>query len=296
MAYTDIRYGILLSSEQLNFLRDDRQGFHRTEALATFVRMASVESTHYEKKNFKAELDIGQFVVSTVELATLWDCDRKTAAKVVRMFNEMGILTSKANNRTTVHTIHCLAFWLDKDGDEERTIKNPHYTRCPVIKSVCKTEETEKLGVDDGGTKGKGMAIRNVDNTVVNNVSDTDAQTANTVTIDSGAQGNDRPTDSQTLQTSRSALGERAVSTTGFLTSDHGGDTIGTMKHGQLESSPSAPVSSESDVGSHATGDINPALVNDRTLSNTPSHYPDSPTDGLQAADGKSPTPNQQGI
>ena len=136
MAYTNIRYGILLSSEQLDFLRDDRQGFHRTEALATFVRMAAIEPSHYEKKNFKAELDVGQFVASTVEMATLWACDRKTAAKVVRLFNEMGILTSEANNRTTVHTIHCLAFWLGKDGDVERTIKNPHYTRCPVIKSA----------------------------------------------------------------------------------------------------------------------------------------------------------------
>ena len=134
MTYTDIRYGILLSSGQLDFLRDDQQGFHRAEALATFVKMAAIESAHYEKKNFKADLDVGQFVASTVELATLWGCDRKTAAKVVRMFNEMGILTSEANNRTTVHTIHCLAFWLGKDGNVEKTIKNPHYTRCPVVK------------------------------------------------------------------------------------------------------------------------------------------------------------------
>jgi hypothetical protein len=134
MVYTDIRYGILLSSGQLDFLRDDQQGFHRAEALTTFVKMAAIEPVHYEKKNFEADLDVGQFVASTVELATLWGCDRKTAAKVVRMFNEMGILTSKANNRTTVHTIHCLAFWLGKDGDDEKTIRNPHYARRPVIK------------------------------------------------------------------------------------------------------------------------------------------------------------------
>lgn len=134
MTYTDIRYGILLSSGQLDFLRDDCQGFHRAEVLTTFVKKAAIEPTHYEKKNFEADLDVGQFVASTVELATLWGCDRKTAAKVVRMFNEMGILTSEANNRTNVHTIHCLAFWLGKDGDDERTFKHPHYTRCPVVK------------------------------------------------------------------------------------------------------------------------------------------------------------------
>ncbi len=71
MVYTDIRYGILLSSGQLDFLRDDQQGFHRAEALTTFVKMAAIEPVHYEKKNFEADLDIGQFVASTVELATL---------------------------------------------------------------------------------------------------------------------------------------------------------------------------------------------------------------------------------
>ena len=46
MTYTDIRYGILLSSGQLDFLRDDQQGFHRTEALVTFVKMAAIEPVH----------------------------------------------------------------------------------------------------------------------------------------------------------------------------------------------------------------------------------------------------------
>ena len=125
MDYTDIRYGILLSSGQLDFLRDDCQGFHRSEALATFVKMAAIEPMHYEKKNFTAEIGIGQFVASTVELAKLWGCDRKTASKVVRLFNEMGILSSEANNRTTVHTIPCLAFWLVKVNGEEKTVRNP---------------------------------------------------------------------------------------------------------------------------------------------------------------------------
>ena len=221
MAYTDIRYGILLSSEQLDFLRDDRQGFHRTEALATFVRMAVMEAAHYEKKNFKAELDAGQFVASTVELSGLWGCDRKTAAKVIRLFNEMGILTSEANNRTTVHTIHCLAFWLGKDGDEEKTIKNPHYTRCPVIKSVCKTETTEQPAVDGGGMKANNKAARIIDNAIEKNESDTGVQPVHSVAIDSGAQRDDRSTDSQTLHTSGAALGEEDTIIAGFPTSDH---------------------------------------------------------------------------
>lgn len=186
MTYKDIRYGILLSSEQLDFLRDDRQGFHRAEALATFVEMAAIEPSHYAKKNFDVVLDLGQFVASTVELSKLWGCDRKTAAKVIRMFNYMGILTSEANNRTTVHTIHCLAFWLGKDGDEEKTIKNPHYTRCPVVKSACKTAATERPAVDGGGMKANNKEARNSDNAVTDNVSDRGDQTINSVATELG--------------------------------------------------------------------------------------------------------------
>lgn len=160
-------------------------------------------------------------MASTVELATLWGCDRKTAAKVVRMFNEMGILTSQANNRTTVHTIHCLAFWLGKDGDAERTIKNPHYTRCPVI---------------------------------------------------------------------------RSAQATGFHTSNHGADTIGSLTHGQLASNPPSPMSSDSDADSHGTGNITPALGNDRTLSDTPSHYFGCSSDGRQATDVETSNSSEHGI
>ena len=296
MAYTNIRYGILLSSEQLDFLRDDRQGFHRTEALATFVRMAAMEAAHYEKKNFKAELDAGQFAVSTVELSGLWGCDRKTAAKVIRLFNEMGILTSEANNRTTVHTIHCLAFWLGKDGDEEKTIKNPHYTRCPVIKSVCKTETTEQPAVDGGGMKANNKAARIIDNAIAKNESDTGIQPVHSVAIDSGVQRDDRPTGSQTLLVSGAALGERVMPTIGFPTSDHGVDSIGTMKHEQQESNHSSPISSEAGVGCHVTGDINPALGYDRTPSNTSSAYPDSHTYGRQAIAEETSISSEHGI
>ena len=127
MKYRNIKYGILLTKEQLDFLKDDNQGFHRMKALDTFLSLAAIEPFHYEKKNFSADLGIGQFAISKVELAELWHCDRKTAQKMIDLFNEVGILTSIANNRTTIHTIHCLAFWF-VDG-RDAPIKNPNYHR-----------------------------------------------------------------------------------------------------------------------------------------------------------------------
>ena len=130
MKYKVVKYGILLTREQLDFLKDDNQGFHRMKAFDTFLSLAAIEPFHYEKKNFSADLDIGQFAISKVELAELWHCDRKTAQKMIDLFNEVGILTSVANNRTTIHTIHCLAFWF-VDG-QDVPIRNPHYQRNPV--------------------------------------------------------------------------------------------------------------------------------------------------------------------
>ena len=129
MNHKDVKYGILLTREQLDFLKDDNQGFHRMKALDTFLSLAAIEPFHYEKKNFSADLDIGQFAISKVELAELWHCDRKTAQKMIDLFNEVGILTSVANNRTTIHTIHCISSWL-VDG-QQAPIRNPHYMRNP---------------------------------------------------------------------------------------------------------------------------------------------------------------------
>lgn len=36
MSNQSIKYGILLTKEQLDFLKDDRQGFHRMTAFGTF--------------------------------------------------------------------------------------------------------------------------------------------------------------------------------------------------------------------------------------------------------------------
>ena len=141
MSKQSIKYGILLTKEQLDFLKDDRQGFHRMTAFDTFVSMASTKPSIYQKTGFSASLSIGQFAISTVELSALWKCDRKTAAKVVELFNQVGILSTERNNRTSIHTILCIAFWY-VDGLKE-AIKNPFYNRQAV------TSATQEKSVSD---------------------------------------------------------------------------------------------------------------------------------------------------
>ena len=141
MSNPSIKYGILLTKEQFDFLKDDRQGFHRMTAFDTFVSMASTKPSVYQKTGFSASLFIGQFAISTVELSALWKCDRKTAAKVVELFNQVGILSTERNNRTSIHTILCIAFWY-VDGIKE-AIKNPFYNRQAV------TSATQEKSVSD---------------------------------------------------------------------------------------------------------------------------------------------------
>ena len=141
MSNPSIKYGILLTKEQFDFLKDDRQGFHHMTAFDTFVSMASIKPSVYQKTGFSASLFIGQFAISTVELSALWKCDRKTAAKVVELFNQVGILSTERNNRTSIHTILCIAFWY-VDGIKE-AIKNPFYNRQAV------TSATQEKSVSD---------------------------------------------------------------------------------------------------------------------------------------------------
>ena len=149
MKYNNVKYGILLTREQLDFLKDDNQGFHRMKALDTFLSLAAIEPFRYQKKNFSADLGIGQFAISKVELAELWHCDRKTAQKMIDLFNEVGILTSVANNRTTIHTINCLAFWF-VDG-QDTPIRNPHYQRNPVTPNQAVQGNANPMSAKDNG-------------------------------------------------------------------------------------------------------------------------------------------------
>lgn len=149
MKYKNVKYGILLTREQLDFLKDDNQGFHRMKALDTFLSLAAIEPFRYQKKNFSADLGIGQFAISKVELAELWHCDRKTAQKMIDLFNEVGILTSIANNRTTIHTIHCLAFWF-VDG-QDAPIKNPHYQRNPIAPNLAVQSNANPMFANGNG-------------------------------------------------------------------------------------------------------------------------------------------------
>ena len=148
MQCTNIRYSITLNEAQLDYLSDEQQDIlrmkclktFRMKCLKTFIRMAVLEETKVSGKNYSAVLQPGQFKASKVELARLWDCDRKTATRIVQEFNQIGILRSESTNRTTIHTLICLSVWFTG----WRMIKSSFFDSRPVVKPIVKPSRTTK--------------------------------------------------------------------------------------------------------------------------------------------------------
>lgn len=132
MTYSNIRYSTTLNDAQLDYLTDQSQGVNRMRCFCTFLQMAVIEPKVVRMKNFSAELQTGQFIASKVELAKMWGCDRKTATRIIREFNLIGILLSEPTNRTTIHTLKCLSVWFT----DQRMIKNGFFVCNPVVRTI----------------------------------------------------------------------------------------------------------------------------------------------------------------
>ena len=132
MRYTNVRYSTLLNEAQYDYLSDECQDINRMKCFKTFVRLAVMEQTKVTKTHFSAVLQPGQFMASKVELSLMWGCNRKTATRIIKEFNQMGILRSEPSNRTTIHTLLCLSVWFT----DQRTIKNPFFVSNPMVKPI----------------------------------------------------------------------------------------------------------------------------------------------------------------
>lgn len=120
---TETYYCLVLSESQARFLATSKYGIDRMKALMSLVELASTENRTYEKKGFSANLNVGQLVMSEVELSRLWKCDRKTVSRVLDTMNELGIVSTTQNNRTSIHTLLCVSAWYING----QMVVNPYY-------------------------------------------------------------------------------------------------------------------------------------------------------------------------
>ena len=121
----NIHYCTILSSEQWIFLLEGKSSVNRYKCLYRLMSETVRTKTVYSIKGIEIALDVGQVATSDVELAEYLGCNRKTIGKLIDSFNRLGMLTTKTNNRTSVHSLHFLTGWYVGGV----LVTNPHYVR-----------------------------------------------------------------------------------------------------------------------------------------------------------------------
>ena len=125
MMKTDLNYCIVLSSDQLAYLAGSKYGIDRMKILHRLIEEAVLKETDYAIKGFSTTLQVGQAVLSEVDLANKLGYDKKTISRVLDKMNQLGIVVSTQSNRTSIHTLKCISAWM-QDGNR---IDNPFYVR-----------------------------------------------------------------------------------------------------------------------------------------------------------------------
>ena len=107
MMKTNLNYCIVLSIEQLTYLAGSKYGIDRMKILYQLIEATVLKETEYVIKGFSTTLQIGQAVLSEVDLSSKLGYDKKTISRVLD------------------HTLKCISAWM-QDGNH---IDNPFYVR-----------------------------------------------------------------------------------------------------------------------------------------------------------------------
>lgn len=121
----NIHYCTILSAEQWDFLLEGKFSTHRQKCLYKLMTDAVQVETSYKIKGVEIALEVGEVAASDVELAKYLGCNRKTIGKLIDSFNRLGMLTTRTNNRTSIHTLHFLTGWYVNGV----LMTNPHYAK-----------------------------------------------------------------------------------------------------------------------------------------------------------------------
>lgn len=135
-----IHYCTILSAGQWDYLLEGRFSAFRQKCLYRLMTDAVRTRTSYKIKGIDIVLEVGQAAASDVELAEFLGCNRKTVGKLIDRFNRLGMLTTRTNNRTSVHTLHFLTGWYVGGV----LITNPHYVR-PSTTAKGQTDDVRHL-------------------------------------------------------------------------------------------------------------------------------------------------------
>ena len=149
-----IHYCTILSDEQWIFLLEGKSSTLRQKCLHRLMTDAVRAKTSYKIKGIDIVLEVGQVAASDVELAVWLGCTRKTVGKLIDCFNRLGMLTTRTNNRTSIHTLHFLTGWYVGGI----LITNPHYVRPSAI-AKGQTGNVRTPVSDSSPSEGKQIAV-----------------------------------------------------------------------------------------------------------------------------------------
>lgn len=118
-------YYLSLSDKQLDFLSDTSGGINRMGCFLSLLRHTAIEQTDFTCRGITRTTHTGECNVSVSQLAKEWDCNRKTAIRLIRQLVLLGIVTTISDNLTTTVSMRRLAGW--QNG--QTVINNPLYLR-----------------------------------------------------------------------------------------------------------------------------------------------------------------------
>ena len=187
-----IHYCTILSDEQWIFLLEGKSSTLRQKCLHRLMTDAVRTKTSYKIKGIDIVLGVGQVAVSDVELAEFLDCNRKTVGKLIDKFNRLGMLTTRTNNRTSIHTLHFLTGWYVGGV----LITNPHYVR-PSATSKGLTGDVRTPVSGSSPSEGKRNAVLDNNRTTIQ---DTDSMATGAAVLSSSlcsSENSNQPTNGQ---------------------------------------------------------------------------------------------------
>ena len=137
-----IHYCTILSDEQWDFILEGRFSVQRQRCLHRLMTNAVRTKTVCNIKGIGIALEVGEVAASDVELAEYLGCNRKTVGKLIDSFNRLGVLTTRTNNRTSIHTLHFLTGWYTRTPNHNEML--PQNVQCSVPDNrQCGEQETD---------------------------------------------------------------------------------------------------------------------------------------------------------
>ena len=149
-----IHYCTILSDEQWDFILEGRFSVQRQRCLHRLMTNAVRTKTVCNIKGIGIALEVGEVAASDVELAEYLGCNRKTVGKLIDSFNRLGVLTTRTNNRTSIHTLHFLTGWY-VGGVLTRT---PNHNEMLPQNVQCSVPDNRQCGEQETDTTASGAA------------------------------------------------------------------------------------------------------------------------------------------